>query len=70
MKEKKIKFRVIGIYRQTPMLGHGQGPTAGAASEVSQEPHGRAAHGGVPGTLTLCIFRVMYWQRAFRAYVI
>lgn len=29
-------------------LGHGQGPTVGAASEASGEPHGRAAHGRGP----------------------
>lgn len=37
---------------------------------VSQEPHGGSTWEGVPRHLTLCIFRVMYWQRAFRAYVI
>lgn len=36
---KKLSFSHRNIQTDPRCLGHGQGPTAGAASEVSQEPH-------------------------------
>lgn len=70
MKEKKLSFSHRNIQTDPDAWVMVRVPQRVQLLRCPRSLTGGQHMGGVPGTLTLCIFRVMYWQRAFRAYVI